>query len=120
MENIVFKIKHSECLLDVWCLIRGDELKVNNDIIQIIKDIQGRYFTFIIICFIISLFTWYHLYCFNNIYPHMQSEWLVFSVLIILCIQVLSLLSSLLETILRFISFRFKSEKLFKLSLLFS
>ena len=99
---------------------KNNILFLKYEIIQIIKDIQGRYFTFIIICFIISLFTWYHLYCFNNIYPHMQSEWLVFSVLIILCIQVLSLLSSLLETILRFISFRFKSEKLFKLSLLFS
>ena len=99
---------------------KNNILFLKYEIIQIIKDIQGRYFTFIIICFIISLFTWYHLYCFNNIYPHMQSEWLVFSVLIIVCIQVLSLLSSLLETILRFISFRFKSEKLFKLSLLFS
>ena len=99
---------------------KNNILFLKYEIIQIIKDIQGRYFTFIIICFIISLFTWYHLYCFNNIYPHMQSEWLVFSVLIIVCIQALSLLSSLLETILRFISFRFKSEKLFKLSLLFS
>jgi hypothetical protein len=86
------------------------------EMIQIIKDIYTRYLTFIIITFVILLFTWYHLYCFNNIYPHMQKEWLVFSALIILSVQVLSLLASLAETILRFLSFRFKSEKLFKLS----
>ena len=90
------------------------------EMIQIIKDIHHRYITFIIITFVILMFTWYHLYCFNNIYPHMQKEWLVFSVLIILSVQILSILASLLETILRFLSFRFKSEKLYKLSQLLS
>ena len=88
--------------------------------IQIIKDINNRYITFIIISFVILIFTWYHIYCFNNIYPHMQKEWLIFSLLIILSVQILSLLASLAETILRFLSFRFKSEKLFKLSQLLS
>ena len=50
----------------------------------------------------------------------MKDEWLVFSILIIVCIQLLSLVTCLIETILRFLSFRFKSEKLFKLSLIFS
>ena len=35
----LLKRKQSECLLDVWCLIREDELKINNNIIQMIKDI---------------------------------------------------------------------------------
>ena len=83
---------------------------------QIIKDINKRYISFIIICFIISIFTWYHIYCFNNIYPHMQKEWLIFSVLILVFVQILSLLASLAETIFRFLSFKFKSEKMFKLS----
>ena len=38
----LLKRKHSECLLDVWCLIRENELKINNDIIQIIKDILNN------------------------------------------------------------------------------
>ena len=90
------------------------------EMVQIIKDINKRYISFIIISFIILLFTWYHLYCFNNIYPHIQKEWLIFSILIIVCVQILSLISSFMETIIRFLSFRFKSEKLFKLSLLLS
>ena len=88
--------------------------------IQIIKDLEKRFLSFIIISFIISVFIWYHISCFNNIYSHMKKEWLIFSVLIIVCIQVLSLITSFIETVLRFLSFRFKSEKLFKLSLLLS
>ena len=93
---------------------------LKNEMIQIIKDINKRYISFIIICFIISFLIWYHLYCFNNIYPHMQKEWIIFSVLIIVCVQILSFLAILIGTIIRFLSFRFKSEKLFKLSLILS
>ena len=87
---------------------------------QIIKDLEKRYLSFIIISFIISLFILYHITCFNNIYPHMKKEWLIFSVLIIVCVQIISLIKSFIETILRFMSFRCKNEKLFKLSLIFS
>ena len=90
------------------------------EMIQILKDIQKRYLSFIVISLIISVFIWYHISCFNNVYQHMKEEWLIFSVLIIVCIQIISLIKSLIETILRFLSFRFKSEKLYKLSLIFS
>ena len=95
-------------------------LVLKYEMIQIIKDLEKRFLSFIIISFIISVFIWYHISCFNNIYSHMKKEWLIFSVLIIVCIQVLSLITSFIETVLRFLSFRFKSEKLFKLSLLLS
>ena len=90
------------------------------EMIQIIKDVQTRFLSFIIISFIVSIFIWYHISCFNNVYTHMKEEWLIFSILIIVCIQIISLITSLIETILRFLSFRFKSEKLYKLSLIFS
>ena len=90
------------------------------EMIQIIKDVQTRFLSFIIISFIVSIFIWYHISCFNNVYTHMKEEWLIFSILIIACIQIISLITSLIETILRFLSFRFKSEKLYKLSLIFS
>ena len=90
------------------------------EIVQAVKNIIKRYLYFIIISFLITIFTWYHISCFNNIYPHMKNEWLIFSVLIIIFIQILSLFACLLETILRFISFRYKSEKIYKISLLLS
>ena len=95
-------------------------LSLKYEMMQIIKDLEKRYLSFIIISFIISLFILYHITCFNNIYPHMKKEWLIFSVLIIVCVQIISLIKSFIETILRFMSFRCKSEKLFKLSLIFS
>ena len=99
---------------------KNNLLILKYEMVEIIKDLQKRFLSFIIITFIVSLFIWYHISCFNNVYIHMKKEWLVFSILIIVCIQALSVITCLIETILRFLSFRFKSEKLFKLSLIFS
>ena len=99
---------------------KNNLLILKYEMVQIIKDLQKRFLSFIIVSFIVSVFIWYHISCFNNVYKHMKDEWLVFSILIIVCIQLLSLVTCLIETILRFLSFRFKSEKLFKLSLIFS
>jgi hypothetical protein len=84
----------------------------------IMKEIKIKYNIFIIITIVSSLFSWFYISCFNNIYPHMKKEWLIFSLLIIICIQILSLISCILETIIRFVSFKCKSERLYKLSLL--
>ena len=90
------------------------------EIVQITKNIKQRYIFFIIISFIITIFTWYHISCFNNVYPHMKREWLIFSIIIIILMQILSIIACLLESIIRFISFKCKSEKIYKISLLFS
>ena len=83
----------------------------------IMKEIKIRYNIFIIIAGAFSIFSWYYISCFNNIYPHMRIEWIKSSLLIIILIYVLSILVILVETILRFISFEFKSEKIYKASL---
>ena len=90
------------------------------EISQIIKNIQSRNTYFIILSFVVIIFTWYYVFCFNNIYPHMRNEWIKSNIIIILVMQMLSLLSCLLQAIFRFISFRCKSEKIYKISLLFS
>ena len=90
------------------------------EIVKMTKDIKKRYLFFILLSFLITIFSWYHISCFNNIYPHMKKEWIIFSLFIIIVMQILSALICLLETILRFISFKCKSEKIYKLSLLLS
>ena len=85
--------------------------------IKILKSIKKRYLMFIIITFIISFISLVHIFCFNVVYYHTMKEWIVFSLIIILSIQIGSILVYLLQTALRFISFKFKNEKLFKLSL---
>ena len=92
-------------------------LVLKYEVIKILKSIKLRYLLFIIISFIISLIALVHIFCFNIVYYHTMVEWIAFSLIIILLIQLGSFLICLLQTTLRFISFKFKSEKLFKLSL---
>ena len=88
------------------------------EIVQIAKDIKHRYIYYIVISFIITIFSWYHISCFNVIYPHMKKEWIIFSIIIIFFMQLLSLLVCLLQSIIRFLSFKCKSEKIYKIGLL--
>ena len=90
------------------------------EIIRIIKNIISRYNLFILLSFIISIFIFYYVFCFNNIYPSMKGEWIKSSVIIIFSMQALSALKSFLETCIRFIGFKCNSEKIFKISLLLS
>ena len=90
------------------------------EITQVIKNIFNRFIYFTIISFIISLFSFYHISCFNNIYPHMTSEWIKSSIFIILIKQIIGILIIFIESIIRYISFRYKSEKLYKISLFLS
>ena len=86
------------------------------EMIKILKSIKTRYLLFIIISFFISIIALIHILCFNIVYYHTMEEWIIFSIIIILSIQIATFLICLFETCLRFISFKFKSEKLFKLS----
>ena len=96
---------------------KDNTLILEYEIVQVIKNIRERYRYFIIISFIITILTWYYIFCFNNIYPHMKNEWIKSSFVIIIIMQILSILIILLETIIRFLSFKCKSEKIYKISL---
>ena len=50
------------------------EIILKYEITQLIKNINKRYLYFIIISFIITILTWYYIFCFNNIYPHMKAN----------------------------------------------
>ena len=95
---------------------KGDKFKLQAEIIDLIKLIKYRYITFSIFLVILYGLCSYYLICFNSIYPKIQKEWVISSIFIFLIRQILSVLQCLLETILRFISFRTESEKLFKVS----
>ena len=99
---------------------KDSEVILKYEITQILKTIKKRYLYFILISFIITVLTWYYIFCFNNIYPHMKSDWIKSSIVIIFIMQILSIMICLLETIIRFLSFKCKSEKIFKVSLFLS
>ena len=95
-------------------------LIIKYGITQIIKSTSKRNKWFIILIFVIIFISFYYIVCFNNIYPHMRKEWIISSIIIIISRQILSIIICLLESIIRFIGFFCKSEKVYKFSLLFS
>ena len=95
---------------------KDDIDKIKLEISLLIKRIKKRYLAFIITIFALSLFFWYYFLCFNCVYPYTQYDWIKSSITIILLIQMLSVLISLLETLIRFLSFFFRSERIFRVS----
>ena len=89
------------------------------EIVQIIKNTYIRYNIFNIISCLIMLFSLYYIFCFNNVYPCIKDEWLKSSFIIISIMQILPMFLGFIDTSIRFISFKFKSERLFKLSSIF-
>jgi len=89
---------------------------LKGEIVIVIKEIESRYYGFIFFVLFILIISLYYLICFNYVYPHMQMEWLKSSIIIVIILQILSILTCLLETILRFLSFHYKSERIYKIS----
>jgi len=87
-------------------------VKLKYAIFKIIKNIKTRFIIFIILCFVVSILSWYYVNCFNNVYPGVKIEWIKSSIVIIIIFQLLPVVFAFLEAILRGISFKCKSEKL--------
>ena len=95
---------------------KDNGFNLKGEIVILIREMEKRYLLFVIIVFIILIIGFYYLLCFNYVYPHMQIEWIKSSIVIMIIIQALSIITCFLETVLRFISFHYKSEKIFKMS----
>ena len=101
--------------------IEGENsMKLKYEVLQIIKNIYIRYNIFIIISGILLVFSLYYIFCFNNVYPCIKMEWLKSSLIIIAIMQILPIFLCFLDASIRFISFRCKSERLYKLSAMFT
>ena len=94
---------------------KNDIIKMKYEISVIIKSIKIRYTIFIILCFLISFFSWYYVSCFNNTFPGIKLEWIKSSITFILIIQILSFCIIFFEGFLRALSFSCKSEFFYKI-----
>ena len=99
---------------------KEDSLELRYEISVICKTLKERYSVFISICIFISIISWYYICCFNSVYPNVKMEWIKSSIVIMIIMQILSIFSILLDSILRWLSFKFQSEKLYKLKQLLS
>ena len=88
-------------------------------LLKIQKSIQNNYCTYIITSFILSLFSWYYLSCFNNVYPNTKDEWIKTSLVILIIMQLMSILNCLAFAITRSAAIIWKNEQLYKISMNF-
>ena len=95
---------------------KDSRIALKENIVIFLKEIKNRYLSFIVVVFIIIIISFFYLLCFNYAYPYTQIEWVKTSITVIIIKQILSCLIILLEVILRFISFKVHSEKLYKFS----
>ena len=98
---------------------KNNTIQLKYEIALIAKSIKKSYIIFILICFFISIVSWYYVSCFNNVYPSVKVEWIKSTIVIMLIFQILSILTVFIEAIIRLISFHYKSEKIYKLKQIF-
>ena len=94
---------------------KDNEEQVKYEISLIIQNVKKNYIIFIGISLFISLFSWYYICCFNNVYPRVKGEWIKSSITIIIIMQILSFLAGAFAALIRLIAFKCKSERLYKL-----
>ena len=96
------------------------DIKMKYEISLIIKDIENKFTTIIIISLLLTVICFVYISCFNNVYPYIKIEWIKSSLFILFLMQIINLLMTLLECIFRYSAIRCNSEKVFKLSQLFT
>ena len=95
---------------------KENQVILKHEIILLMKKLSKSVFLFFIISLVFYLLFFYYLLCFNYVYPNMQIEWIKSSITIVIIMQFLSILSCFIQTILRFMSFKCKIEKMYKIS----
>ena len=108
------KLKH------IFLREKDNKNKIKEQIVILVNSIKNRFISFIITVFFIYIICLYYLMCFNSTYPNIQIEWIKSSIFLFIMRQILYIFQCLFETSLRFISFHYESEKIFKASKLFN
>ena len=98
---------------------RENLISLRYEMSEILSEILKKIKIFVIFNYIIVIFSWYYITCFNNIYPNTKREWIISSLFIIIIQEILPIILVFFESCIRFIGIKCESEKLFKLSLLF-
>ena len=98
----------------------SDKEAIIQNVNDLVKEINRRCISFIVIVFILLIMFLYYLLCFNYVYPKSQIEWIKSSIAIIIVINILSILRLFLGAVLRYLSFGCENEYIFKFSRAFS
>ena len=97
-----------------------NNLEIKKIIYILLNDISKSYKCFIILNYLITLSSWYYIFCFNNVYPNTSINWIKSSLFIIALIQLISFLYIFIKSAIRLISFICQSESIYKISKILS
>ena len=96
------------------------DLKMKYELSVIVKNIETKFKTIIIFSLCLTIICFVYISCFNNVYPYIKNEWIKSSIFILLLMQVINFLFTSLECILRYSAIKCNSEKIFRLSQIFT
>ena len=88
---------------------------LSNKMIAAVERINNDYKIFLVFGFIIIIFSWFYISCFNYVYPYTKNEWIKSSLLIAIIMQMIPGIFGIFLGFFRFMSIYCKSEKLYKL-----
>jgi hypothetical protein len=100
--------------------LKNTPFKVKHELFIIIQKIKVRNRNFVILSYFVTILSWFYVSCFNNVYNYTQREWIKSSIFFFILIQFSYILYSFIESVIRFISFKCKSENIYELSTIFS
>ena len=93
--------------------------ELNGELFIFTQKLRRGYRYFIIISICITIFSWYYISCFYNVYQYISKEWIISSFCFIFITLLLNALATLLETIFRYLSFKIENDQVYKVSLFF-
>lgn len=93
--------------------------ELNGELFLFTQKLRRGYKYFIIISICFTIFSWYYISCFNNVYQYTKKEWIITSFCYIFISLLLNAFATLLETIFRFLSFKIENDQVYKFSLFF-
>ena len=96
------------------------DIKLKYKLSIIVDDMKKKFNIIIIFSLGLTIICFVYISCFNNVYPYIKTEWIKSSIFILLLMQIINLISTLLECILRYGAIKCNSEKIFRLSQIFA
>ena len=93
---------------------KKDKYNLTKKIIDTVNRINNDYIIFLIVGFIIIIFSWIYISCFNYVYPYTKNEWIKSSIIIGIIMQTSQGIFGIFLGFFRFMSIYYKSEKLYK------
>ena len=90
--------------------------KFQNEIFKVLKAMKRNFLIFIILDFIILIFSWYYLSAFCNCYHATQMDWFIGSLICVFFVQLYPFILCFLSTLLWYFGIKCKIGLLFRIN----